>query len=232
MEIFKFWDKAGTILGLTPFHPQYFILKAIKESEKISLSKLKGKKVIDIGCGKQKLRRTVEKMGLIYISLDHPIIYKGQRSTLKPDILADINSIPLPKNSVDSALLFMVLDDLANPEKGLNEVKRILKKNGRVHISATENYPAHDLPNDYFRFRLSGIISLCQRAGFKIIESQSWGNIWQVEAVNLNVFLFQTAKAIWNKTKFLPLLILTLVFFYPLTVIVNLLAICLTTIRC
>lgn len=227
MDTLRTWDKAGDILGLTPLHPQYFVLKAETLATKMTLKQIKGS-VLDIGCGRQKLKKLVEKKGLLYTSLDHPTIYKRQRSTVMPNILADITSIPLLEGSVDSVLFLMVLAHLPNPDKGLMEIYRILKKGGKVFISTVENYPAHDLPDDYFRYRLPGIISLCKRAGFKISDSDSWGNIWQTNAVNFNTFVFQTIKMIWDKTKFLPLLILLLILLYPLTVISNFLAVILT----
>lgn len=227
MNTLRIWDQIGDLLGQTPFHPQYFILKAKALATSIAYGQIRGN-VLDIGCGRQKLKNTIEKKGLSYTSLDHPTIYKRQRSIILPDILANIESIPLPNNSYDSILLLMVLAHLPDPESGLKEIYRILKRGGKVFISTVENYPAHDLPDDYFRYRLSGIISLCKKAGFKVLDSSSWGNIWQVTAVNFNTFIFQIIKMIWDKTKFLPLLILLLLLLYPLTVILNFLAIILT----
>ncbi len=227
MNTLRIWDQIGDLLGQTPFHPQYFILKAEALAASITYGQIRGN-VLDIGCGRQKLKNTIEKKGLSYTSLDHPTIYKRQRSTILPDILADIESTPLPDNSFDSVLLLMVLAHLPDPEKGLKEIYRILKKGGKVFISTVENYPAHDLPDDYFRYRLLGIISLCKKAGFKVSDSNSWGNIWQVTAVNFNTFVFQTIKIAWENTKFLPILILLLIFLYPLTVISNFLAVILT----
>lgn len=227
MNTLRIWDQITDLLGQTPFHPQYFVLRAEALAESYTVNRASGK-VLDIGCGRQKLKDVIEKRGLSYTSLDHPTIYERQRSRTLPDIFADITSIPLHDGSINSALLLMVLAHLSDPEKGLKEIYRILKNGGQVFISTVENYPAHDLPDDYFRYRLSGIISLCKKTGFKILVSHSWGNIWQVGAINFNTFLFQTVKMVWDKTKFFPFLALLLSFSYPITILSNFLAIILT----
>lgn len=227
MNTLRIWDQIGDILGHTPFHPQYFILKAEAKAIDIAKNKAVGK-VLDVGCGRQKIRKFIINKGLTYIGLDHPLISKRQRSKIPPDIFADIISVPLPENSIDSVLLLMVMAHLPNPEGGLMEIYRILKKNGELYISTVENYPAHDLPDDYFRYRIPGIISLCKKCGFKIISSESWGNIWQVTAVNFNTFIFQTLKMVLDKTEFLPFVVALLFILYPLTVLSNLLALLLT----
>ena len=227
MNTLRIWDQIGDLLGQTPFHPQYFILKAEALAASITYGQIRGN-VLDIGCGRQKLKNTIEKKGLSYTSLDHPTIYKRQRSTILPDILADIESTPLPDNSFDSVLLLMVLAHLPDPEKGLKEIYRILKKGGKVFISTVENYPAHDLPDDYFRFRVSGIIALCREAGLKVTGTYSFGNFWEVNGLNFNVFLLQTTKFVWDQTDNPSLALTLFILFYPLMLISNIFAIFLT----
>lgn len=227
MNVLKMWDRINDFVGSTPLHPQYFVIRAEKKSEKIALSDLRGK-VIDIGCGRQLLKKRIQKMGLEYTSLDHPNIYKRQRGQIKPDILADISKIPVKENSFDSVLLLMVLAHLPSPLAGLKEIYRILKKNGHLFVSSVENYPAHDLPDDFFRYRLSGLKSICEDAGFKIVEVYSWGNVWEVNAINFNVFLLQSVKSSWDKNRNVLVLIMFLSFSYPLILISNIMAIILS----
>ena len=224
MKILRIWDQIGDLLGQTPFHPQYFIYTAEASNLKITLKNMKGN-VLDVGSGRQKLKKIIEENNLKYISLDHPSVYRRQRSENRPDILADITSIPLKNSSIDNVLLFMVLEHLPHPEEGLMEIYRILKKEGKVFVSTIENYPTHDAPNDYFRYKLTGVASLCKKAGFKIIKTKSGGNIWQVNAINFNTFILQTIKYIWDNNNSKFLLIILLIFLYPLTIISNLLAI-------
>lgn len=223
MNLFKFWDKINDIVGNSLLHPQYFAINSERKITKITLSQIEGK-VLDIGSGRQLIKKAIENKGCQYTSLDHPLIYSRQRSDVKPDIFADICSIPLPKESVDSVLLFMVLEHIPNPLKGLEEIQRITKKGGLIYISTVENYPAHDLPDDYFRYRIPGIISLCKTANLKIKKSYSWGNSWQVNAVNFNLLLINTAKIFWDKYKNIPITLLIVAAFYPLILISNVFA--------
>lgn len=227
MNILKVWDKINDLAGKTPFHPQYFMFKSQKYVTDITLKKVKGD-VLDIGCGRQLLRPLIEKKGLIYTSLDHPKVYKRQRSLTKPDILANITKLPIKDNSYDTVLLLMVLAHLPEPAMGIKEVYRILKNGGKLYVSSVENYPAHDLPDDYFRYRLSGIEKICLNSGFKIVERHSLGNVWQVNAINFNMYILQTIKYLWDKYKNWPITILLLIFTYPLMFISNISAIILS----
>ena len=227
MNSLKMWDKLNDILGQTPLHPQYFVIKEQKEILNITFPKLKGK-VLDVGCGRQLLRKPITDLGCNYTSLDHPNIYRRQRAKEKPDILADITKLPLSNNSYNSVLLFMVLPHLPNPSVGIKEINRILKSNGLLFISAIENYPGHDLPDDYFRFRLKGLVSLCEYNGFKIIQKHSFGNFWIVNSLNFNVFLMQSAKFILDKTGNNFLTGVLIVLFMPFIIISNISAIILS----
>lgn len=223
MNALKIWDKTNDLIGQTPLHPQYFVIKYQKHILKKALPKIQGE-VLDVGCGRQLLKGVIEKRGHNYTSLDHPKIYTRQRAERKPDILADIADIPAPNSLYDSILLFMVLPHLQNPPRGLKEIHRILKNNGLVFISAVENYPAHALPDDYFRFRISGLTALCKEAGLKPIDSRSYGNFWEVNSLNFNVFLMQTAKHLFDKTKNVALTIAAITLLYPLMIVSNITA--------
>ncbi len=227
MNALKVWDKINDILGQTPLHPQYFVMKEQKRILEDSLPKIRGN-VLDVGCGRQLLKKTLIDSGNSYTSLDHPQIYKRQRSEKRPDILADIAKIPLKSGSYDAILLLMVLPHLPNPYSGMKEIHRVLRKNGLLFLSAVENYPGHDLPDDYFRFRLKGLISICKETGFKIVESQSFGNFWEVNSLNFNVFLMQSAKSFFDKTGNILITTIFIVLFYPFIFISNITAIVLS----
>ena len=222
MEIIRVWDLIKDIFGNTILHPQFFMIRGEAQSVKTTLPKLRGK-VLDVGCGRQLLRESIQKSGCTYIGLDHPTVYKRQRGEILPDILADIESIPLKDMSIDSVLLFMVIEHAPHPLAALKEINRVLKKNGQVFMNTTENYPGHDLPNDYFRFRMAGLISLCKEAGFKVVKKFSWGSTFQSSALNLNVFLLQEVKKLSIKVG-VPATIALLIIFYPLMLLSNVLA--------
>lgn len=224
MNILKIWDKLNDYLGGTPLHPQFLVIHPQMQIVNIVLSKIKGE-ILDVGCGRQLLKDKILKLGSSYIGLDHPEIYKRQRSGLLPDIFADATEIPRENNAFDSVLMLMVLAHLPNPLDALKEVHRVLKPGGLAFISSVENYPEHDPPDDYFRYRLKGLKSICKNAGFKIIKGYSWGNFWQVNACNFNVFLMQTAKFINDKFSNTPLTMFLILIFYPLIILSNLSAI-------
>ncbi len=73
------------------------------------------------------------------------------------DKVASVYALPYPDNHFDNVLCITVLEHLIEPQKAITEMKRVLKKNGKIIVSAPFLYPTHDAPNDYWRFTKYGM---------------------------------------------------------------------------
>lgn len=100
----------------------------------------------------------------------------------KPDIVASIEKIPLEDASVDGIICTQVLGDVWDIPQAMNEMSRILKKDGLLLITECLHNELHDEPHDYWRFtpntykKLIGeefeIISLEPRGGYYSMRLQ------------------------------------------------------------
>jgi|TARA_Y100000310_G_scaffold56791_1_gene52101 ubiquinone/menaquinone biosynthesis C-methylase UbiE len=94
----------------------------------------KGKKVLDLGCGKGGYSLNLFKEGAITTSLDITTEYfqniKGTRF-----ILGNATRMPFKSNSFDFVFCSSLIEHIKNPDLLLREIKRVLKKNGLCYLS-------------------------------------------------------------------------------------------------
>jgi SAM-dependent methyltransferase len=215
------WNTLSDTFGTTILHPQYFakryaweaILLAQKESSGI---------LLDIGCGRMPYRTLILPKVKKYIGLDHPETAKMYQGAFKPDIYADATKIPLSSNSIDTILMFMVLEHLPDPRLALAETRRLLKPGkGKLILSTVQMYPIHDAPYDYFRYTRYGLKVLLEEAGFTIKKMLSQGSFWSFWGLSLNVYLFQTILTLLQNRKTVVLGIILSPLFYLLSLATN-----------
>jgi len=101
-------------------------------------------KVLDVGCG-QKPYRSLFPENIEYIGLD--IDPKS-----KADIICNNWNIPFPDNYFDCILSTFVLEHTLELEASIQEMYRVLKKNGIVILIIPFTFPLHEIPHDYWRF--------------------------------------------------------------------------------
>ena len=119
-------------------------------------------KLLDIGAGKAPYKPFFKNVKE-YITMDN-FNYQG----VKPDIIGDALNIPLKKNSVDSVFSSQVLEHVPNPQKMVDEIHRILKKDGTCILTTHMAQVLHGEPHDYFRFTEHGLRELFKE--FKHVE--------------------------------------------------------------
>ena len=73
------------------------------------------------------------------------------------DQVASVYALPFPDNHFDNVLCISVLEHLIEPQKAIAEMQRVLKKNGKIILSAPFLFPIHDAPDDYWRFTKYGL---------------------------------------------------------------------------
>jgi len=89
-----------------------------------------GRKYLDIGCGTGLLLRHLPK-GSVGMDINPRAITKARENAPKAAlVVADIDNIPFPGSSVDTALCVDVLDRLPYPDKAISEIERVLVKDG------------------------------------------------------------------------------------------------------
>lgn len=123
----------------------YYELFSIAEDypEKIKeflKNNIKGNVILDAGCGTGKFTKILEKLSNKYIGIDlsNDQLNKARTKSTKDNsefIQANLINIPLPDNSVDIIISTWVLGtikDIAERNKCIQELRRILKPNGKI----------------------------------------------------------------------------------------------------
>ena len=114
---------------------------------------LKDKKVLEIGCGRGAFQNLVED----YTGVD--IALSVQKYINKKFVNASVDNLPFENETFDAIWSIAALEHVANPEKALKEIARVLKPSGVVYLApawhvrswASEGY--HVRPWSNFGFK-------------------------------------------------------------------------------
>lgn len=88
------------------------------------------------------------------------------------DIVADAQDMPqIPSESADCVLLVSILQHMPHPQKAVDEAFRVLRSGGILYVNVPFIFFYHRDPEDYNRFSVAGLHSLCSR--FECIASGS-----------------------------------------------------------
>lgn len=85
-------------------------------------------------------------------------------------ILGDAQALGLADASFDRVLCTEVLEHLPEPQRAIDEMRRVLKPGGTLLLTTRFLFPIHDAPHDYFRFTKYGLRHLLR--DFEILELQ------------------------------------------------------------
>jgi SAM-dependent methyltransferase len=116
--------------------------------------------VIDIGGGRVTKRHLFRSYQVVDVN-----------AAYKPDILADIQELPMADGSVGAALCLEVLEHVEDPFKAVAELHRVLKPGAMLLVSVPFIWPYHAAPGlyqDFWRFTPDGLRRLFK--GFRDVE--------------------------------------------------------------
>jgi len=109
-------------------------------NELIKDEDFKGKKVLDYACGTGRFGKLVQDRGADVIGIDiSREILKAASKVIKVKC-ADGTSLPFEDNSFDYVLSFMSLHVMADLEKALGEISRVLKPGGTLFFGIVHPY--------------------------------------------------------------------------------------------
>jgi ubiquinone/menaquinone biosynthesis C-methylase UbiE len=190
------WFKFNEHFGTSIIHPQF--IKKSFERKAVQLAKKygKGKKMVDIGCGRMPYKEELELSGVKYIGVDHPNVSKLFKSARKPDVFADVKKLPFSSGTFDIVLLLQVLEYVDSPQEAFNEIARVLKPNGILISSSPFLYPIHDIPFDKARYTDYSLVDFANKSSLTIISLEKQGGFLDFWIQSLNVFIFKRIENI------------------------------------
>ncbi|MBL8957693.1 MAG: methyltransferase domain-containing protein [Myxococcaceae bacterium] len=151
-----------------------------------------GGKLLDVGCGNKPYLHIFAPHVSEYIGIEHEAAYAATDAASRetgPDLLYDGRRLPFPDAHFDTLLNIQVLEHTPDPQALLDEMARVLKRDGLLVLCAPFCFRLHEEPHDYFRYTPHGLAVMCERAGLEIVELQAHGGLWSVLGHKLNSYL-------------------------------------------
>ncbi len=200
------------LIKLTKLISRKNLYKFIQNEINQIIFKKKKIKVLNIGSGGEIENFIKKNKNLKLISMD---ISKKR----KPDLVYDISKndvIKKIKFKPDIISIFEVLEHVKNPDKAVQNIYKILKKNDLCICSVPFNFHIHDEPNDFYRFTHYGLKYMFRN--FKHVEIKN-RNGW-LESIFVNFVRLYFEKSYFSK--FLGVAFTILYFlFYPIIIILQ-----------
>lgn len=107
------------------------------------------------------------------------------------DVVADAHNLPFENEKFENILCSEVLEHLHSPQIAISEMKRVLKKGGRLILTTRFIFPLHDAPNDLYRYTKYGLAYLF-KDGWEIIECEAEASSQQTIAILIQRIAFQS----------------------------------------
>ena len=140
-------------------------------------------KSLDIGCGP----RGLGSLSNIDVGIYHKS--KSQRNF----VLGDAHTLPYKDNTFESVFLVEVIEHVDNPTKVLREIRRVLKKNGKLYLTTPNMIHLAVFIRYLLQKRIAihadhinawcweSLVWLLHNCGFKDMEVRMWGHVDEMQ---------------------------------------------------
>lgn len=152
--------------------PSYLIRKGLYNAVAKHAKKLNGR-LMDLGCGSKPYKSLFgvsEYIGVDYNSEGHP--HEGEAI----DVFYDGKTLPFSDGYFDSVFCSEVFEHIFNLEDILEEVHRVMKRNGKILVTCPFSICEHEVPNDFARYTSFALKHIFEKSGFRVLEYEKTGN--------------------------------------------------------
>jgi SAM-dependent methyltransferase len=137
-----------------------------------------GTRVLDAGAGTAPYRPLFGHCD--YVTQDWPgTLHEAAR---RADVVADLHDLPMTDASFGFVLCTEVLEHVADPERVLRELRRVLVPGGGLLVTVPFVGELHEEPHDHWRFTSHGLAATLARSGFGAIATQPLTGYWSTVA--------------------------------------------------
>lgn len=195
----------------TPLHPQWLLGKRSVPAELLACAG----RIADVGSADKWLQSRLPPE-TDYVAIDFPGEHGGAYAA-NPDVFANAESLPFADEVFDAIACFEVLEHLRDPQKAINEARRVLRPGGLYVISVPFVYPLHDRPADFRRYTPFGLQQALTLAGLEVVVVRPM--LSSLRAAGLLMALAVAGGALNSKRRWLLLPLAV-----PLVLAINLVA--------
>jgi len=141
-------------------------------------------KLLDVGCGSKPYADVLgcmEHVGVDVATTPH-----------SPDdfcIQYDGRDLPFADNEFDSIICTEVLEHVADLDKSLCEMSRVLKPGGYAFVSVPMVFHHHEEPYDFRRFTRFGMLAVAKKLNCEVIWIEDRGGVYSVLAACFHMTL-------------------------------------------
>lgn len=165
--------------------------------------------MLDFGCGRKPYRNLFINVSE-YIGLD--MQKTGHDHSLSEiDVFYDDKTIPFEDESFDAIFSGEVFEHIFNLEEVLDELYRVLKKDGKMLITIPFLWGEHEQPYDFARYTSFAIKYILEKKGFQIITAEKVGKATEAILQLYTTYL----HSFFPRNNYLRVL-LTLLFIFPI----------------
>jgi SAM-dependent methyltransferase len=148
----------------------------------------RGDIVVDVGCGEQPLRDVIEALGGTYTGTD---VTQNANGTVHH--VCSITDLPFADRSAAVVICTEVLEHVAETDRALDQLARILVPGGHLLLTVPFAYPLHEEPYDFVRLTTFQIRACAAARDLEVVELQSAGNELEVIAT--------VVDTLWNRMR-------------------------------
>lgn len=132
--------------------------------------------VLDLGCGnKPGYHRQIKGKIICFDRSKNKITH----------VVGDADKLPFRADSFDKIISVNSFYYFKNPFRVAKDLRRILKKGGKIVLVLPFFYPIHDAPADKYRFTEYGLRALLEE-DFKIERVKAFGGVFSMPAIILH----------------------------------------------
>jgi len=183
-------------------NPFYFIRRSLYEKIKQLAPELDGR-LLDFGCGSKPYQslfvNVSEYIGLDYDSEGH------SHASENIDVIYDGKKIPFDDEHFDSVFSSEVFEHIFNLEEIIPEIKRVMKRQGKILITCPFVWNEHEVPIDFARYTQFALKHLLEKNGFEVLILDKSGDftmaVYQMRMVYFNQH-FIPSFPLFGKLKF------------------------------
>jgi SAM-dependent methyltransferase len=184
------------------YSPLYFTRSELYKAIANSAPQFTGK-MVDLGCGnKPYLREFINVEEYIGMDVEQSGNHEGKS---KVDIFYDGQHFPFEDNSIDGVFSSETFEHIFNLEEVIQEIHRVLKKDGLLLATCPFFWPEHEAPYDFARYTSFALKNLLERNGFEVITYEKTGNYFtaMLQMLALYLYYFTNRIPILNSVLFL-----------------------------